>query len=150
MYTVRLGNKVRRGLVASAVLAFMLIARAAEMPATAYNQHPTVWGQTRLSEPDNGNVLFRYGPDGTLVDAYATNSVPGRDYNLVIGKVLGMNPCGADTHIVNPRPNTSDSTGKLGTITGNIPSTTPQGWWSLCFEEVDGSTTTSGVPFTVI
>lgn len=98
---------------------------------------PTIAGSTWYSDGSNA----KSGTAGTQIRAYATNTVQGVPYNLVIGTA----GCASIVALLNPNSVTPGPNGLLGIVRGTVPAGIAPGSYAVCFRNLTGPPTATGV-----
>ena len=103
----------------------------------AYSATPTIAGSTWYSDGTNA----RSATAGTVISAYATNAVQNVPYKLVIGTAN----CGSVVAVLNETSVFAGPSGLLGRVTGTVPAGIPAGSYTVCFRNIVGPATATGV-----
>jgi glucose/arabinose dehydrogenase len=98
---------------------------------------PTIAGSTWYSDGTN----LKAAGAGAEIRAYATNAVQGVPYNLVIGTA----GCTSIVAVLNQASVFAGPSGILGRVTGNVPAGTAAGSHTVCFRNLTGPPTATGV-----
>jgi hypothetical protein len=136
--------RIRRFVLASSIM----VVGVAAVP-TVGSAHVIVAGSTWYSDGSRA----KSGPVGTTIRAYATNTVEGVPYKLVLGldDEIHRGRCATTVQEVNPNVVYAGHSGLLGRVTGSVAASTPVGTYFLCFKDSSTGefTNTGGATFTV-
>ncbi|HWI03661.1 MAG TPA: PQQ-dependent sugar dehydrogenase [Acidimicrobiales bacterium] len=103
----------------------------------AYTATPTIAGSTWYSDGTNAKTPT----GGTVIRAYATNALENVPYKLVIGTA----GCASVVAVLNETSVFAGSNGLLGRVTGTVPAGLPPGAYTVCFRNITGPATATGV-----
>jgi glucose/arabinose dehydrogenase len=102
-----------------------------------YSATPTIAGSTWYSD----GTKAQNGTAGSVIRAYATTAVQNVPYKLVIGTAN----CASVVAVLNETSVFAGPTGVLGRVTGNVPSGLSPGSYAVCFRNITGPATATGV-----
>jgi glucose/arabinose dehydrogenase len=97
----------------------------------------TIAGSTWYSDGSNAKT----GTAGTVIRAHAIGASQGVPYNLVVGTP----GCGNVVAVLNQNTVTPGPSGLLGRVTGTVPAGIAPGAYSVCFRNLTGPPTATGV-----
>ena len=108
-----------------------------EIRRITHTPPPTIAGSTWYSDGTNA----RTAAAGTEIRAYATNAVQNVPYKLVIGTAN----CSSVVAVLNENSVFAGPSGLLGRVTGTIPAGIAPGNYTVCFRNLTGPATATGV-----
>lgn len=121
----------------SQALYYTSYAGGGQVRRIAYSATPVIGGSTWFSD----GTRTAAGTAGTLIRAYATNAIQNVPYKLVIGTAN----CGSVVAVLNETSVFAGANGVLGRVTGTVPAGLDPGTYTVCFRNITGPATATGV-----